>query len=110
MENLRQLRKSFKMSQRQLAEVFGVSQSQIQSYEKGAYEPDIKTMKLMAEFFNTSVDYLIGNADIKRKIRPATEYYLSMEEKDFVDTFRNLRPNQRRCLLLFLDALQGNEQ
>ena len=109
MENLRKLRESRKLSQQKLANHFDLAQSQIQSYETGAYEPDINTLKQIAEFFDTSVDYLIGRTDIMRRIEPVSKYSLNDAEKDLVDRFRRLLSNQRRSLVLFLDSLDVQE-
>ena len=106
MENLRKLRESHKISQQKLADQFDLAQSQIQSYETGAYEPDISTLKQLADYFETSVDFLIGRTDVRRKIEPVEEYSLNGEEKEFVNRFRLLLPKQRRSLSLFLDTLE----
>jgi len=106
-KNLRELRESCGLSQQKLAVHLDLAQSQIQSYEKGAYEPDIGTLKRMADFFDVSVDYIIGRTDIKRKIELMTENELNDTEQDIVNRFRRSPPKQRRCFLLFLDALSG---
>lgn len=59
-KNLKKLRKLFGVSQQQLADVIGVSQQSINKYENHNIEPDIETLIAMADYFNTSVDYLIG--------------------------------------------------
>lgn len=59
-ENLKKLRNKFNISQQQLADVIGVSQQSINKYENHYIEPDIETLKNMATFFNTSIDYLVG--------------------------------------------------
>lgn len=59
-ENLKKLRNKFNISQQQLADVIGVSQQSINKYENHNIEPDIETLKNMATFFNTSIDYLVG--------------------------------------------------
>jgi transcriptional regulator with XRE-family HTH domain len=107
MENLRLLRESYRMSQQKLAEQFDLAQSQIQSYETGAYEPDIATLGKLADYFNTSIDYLVGRTEIRRKIEPAEEYLLNGEEKALVDTFRGIAPNQRKSLSMFVETLTG---
>ncbi|MGN0530228.1 MAG: helix-turn-helix transcriptional regulator [Eubacterium sp.] len=58
--NLKKLRNEFNISQQQLADVIGVSQQSINKYENHNIEPDIETLKNMAKFFNTSIDYLVG--------------------------------------------------
>lgn len=63
MENLKKLRLERKLSQQKLAENFGITQQAIYNYENGITEPDIYMLKKMAEFFHTTVDYLIGNSE-----------------------------------------------
>ena len=51
------------MSQQQLALKLNLSQQTIYKYENQITEPDITTLINLADYFNTSVDYLIGNTD-----------------------------------------------
>ena len=62
-ERLKLLRKQFKLSQRDLAAQTGINSSSIAMYEQGKREPGISTIKLFANYFNVSVDYLIGSSD-----------------------------------------------
>lgn len=59
-ERLKELRTEFNISQQQLADVIGVSQQSINKYENHNVEPDIETLKAMANYFNVSIDYLVG--------------------------------------------------
>ena len=59
-ERLKKLRTEFNISQQQLADVIGVSQQSINKYENHNVEPDIETLKAMANYFNVSIDYLVG--------------------------------------------------
>ena len=68
LENLKSLRKAAAISQKQLADAIGVSQQSINKYEYHNIEPDIGTLIRIADFFDTSVDYLIGHTTICRKI------------------------------------------
>lgn len=65
--NLKKLRNEFNISQQQLADVIGVSQQSINKYENHNIEPDIETLKTMAKFFNTSIDYLVGYKESETK-------------------------------------------
>lgn len=107
MQNLRLLRDEYKLSQLKLAEQFNLAQSQIQSYEAGTYEPDIAMLKALADFFEVSVDFLIGRTTIRRMAEPVEEYALNAEEQTLVDRCRGLLPNQRRSLAMFIDTLAG---
>lgn len=59
LQNLRKLRKERHLTQEETARIFNVSATSYINWEKGTFEPDIKTLSKMADFFNTSVDYII---------------------------------------------------
>lgn len=59
-KNLKALRKEYNISQQQLANIVGVSQQSINKYENHNVEPDIETLKAIATFFNTTIDFLVG--------------------------------------------------
>ncbi|HCR82806.1 MAG TPA: XRE family transcriptional regulator [Lachnospiraceae bacterium] len=106
MHNLRLLREERKLSQQKLAVEFDIAQSQIQNYETGGYQPDIDTLNKYADFFDVSVDFLLGRTDIRRKPEAVKEYDLNTKEQELVDRYRSLRPNQRQSLALFFDTLE----
>jgi transcriptional regulator with XRE-family HTH domain len=62
-ERLAELRKKHKMTQQELANKLGVSRGTIGMYEIGQREPDAETLKKIADFFNTTTDYLLGRTD-----------------------------------------------
>lgn len=59
-ENLRELRKAHKLTQEQLAEAMGVTVGAVSKWESGMSTPDIALIMDLAEFFETSVDVLLG--------------------------------------------------
>lgn len=61
LENLKRLRELSGTTQRQLAEAIGVSQQSVNKYENHNIEPDIETLIRIADYFNTSVDCVIGH-------------------------------------------------
>jgi len=61
---LRELRKSRKLTQEELAKELEVHQMTISQWERDAREPDIKTLKKIAEFFGVTVGYLVGAEQI----------------------------------------------
>ena len=65
-ERLISLRKEKKLTQYSLAEQLEFSRGQIGNYEQGTREPDQLTLLKIANFFNVSVDYLIGKSNIKQ--------------------------------------------
>lgn len=61
MKNLKFLRESRSLNQRQFADAMKLSPRRISTYETGEVEPDIQTLMQFADFFGVSVDYLIGH-------------------------------------------------
>lgn len=54
------LRKNRKLTQQDLADEMKVSTAAVCKWETGASIPDINTLCLLADFFNVSVDYILG--------------------------------------------------
>lgn len=90
LENLRKLRTEAGVTQKQLADAISVSQQSINKYENHNIEPDIRTMILIADFFHTSVDYLIGHG--------VQSSELSAEEHHMLDEYRRLSRSQQQCV------------
>ena len=63
MVRLRELRKSKKLSMKAFGEIFNLSESTISLYENGKHDPDIETIIQFANYFNVSIDYLVGRTD-----------------------------------------------
>ncbi len=69
---LKQLRLEHSITQKELASVLNVSQNAIFNWENEKREPPIDTIIKIAEYFNVSVDYLMGtNTDTP--IQPSTK-------------------------------------
>ena len=62
---IRDLREDRDLTQKQIAELLGMSQTGYSKYETG--ENDIPTSILikLADFYGTTTDYLLGRTDIK---------------------------------------------
>ena len=62
---LKELRKSAKISQVKLQIDTGIEQALISKYESGKRIPPTETLIILSEYFNVSIDYLIGRTDKK---------------------------------------------
>lgn len=60
METLKILREQKKITQEDLSKEINIKRQCISKYENGIVEPNIETLKKLANFFDVSVDYLIG--------------------------------------------------
>ena len=83
--NLRYLREARDMKQRQVAEALGVSRSAYTNYEAGARCPDADMLTKMADFFEISVDEILGHTPKQSK-----DFRLQPRELMLVKKFRAL--------------------
>ena len=60
---LKKLREEKGLKQSDLAKIFNISPSSIGMYETDKREPDDELKLKFAEYFNVSIDYLMGNTD-----------------------------------------------
>lgn len=60
-KNLAKIRKEFAKTQKDMAEILNISKPTYNHYESGRYEPSLETMVKLADYFNCSVDYLLGH-------------------------------------------------
>ena len=68
--NIRNLREDHDYRQRQLADILHVSQNTYSQYENGVIELTAEKLLLLADFYNVSVDYLLGRTSDPRPIEP----------------------------------------
>lgn len=62
---LRKLRKEKKISQNELGKILNLSQRTISSYENSERFPDEITLNNIADYFNVSMDYLLGRSKLR---------------------------------------------
>ena len=63
-QRIKDLMKSEKLTQMQLAHALEVGQSSISDWLNSKIEPSIENLWKLADFFDVSVDYLIGRKEI----------------------------------------------
>ena len=64
-EKLKNLRKTHKITQEELAKIINVERSSIGKYESANTIPSNDTLIKIAEYFNVSTDYLLGKTNVK---------------------------------------------
>ncbi len=84
MKKLRELRKKHKLSMKEFGTIFGLSESTISLYETGKREPDISTLVRMSEYFNISVDELLGRTYTNKN----NDEFISEHEKLLLTAYR----------------------
>ena len=94
--NLKMLRNKKGISQQKLADTVGVTQQTINRYENNDTEPDIDTLIKFAEYFETSVDFLIGYTE------PVSSSELNKDESNLINSYRQLSKRQKSSIRMIL--------
>lgn len=62
-QRLRRLRKEKDLTIRQMAKQFNIGKTTVANYEKDDRKPDYEMIRKFAEYFDVTVDYLVGRTD-----------------------------------------------
>lgn len=98
--NIKAIRERNNLTQKDCADIFGVTLRAWQTYEQGVSEPKYEMLCKIADYFNTSLDNLLGREKKPKKITPTDaeleaallEAYRTFPEdvrRDFLDSIRN---------------------
>jgi HTH-type transcriptional regulator, competence development regulator len=69
-----ELRKAKKLRQEDIAKILGIARTTYAMYEQGNREPDFDTLNKLADYFEVTIDYLLGR---KEKVKTKED---SLEE------------------------------
>ncbi len=110
MENLKKLRIAFGLSQKGLAEVLGTNQQSVHRYENGSYKPNISTLIKLAEYFDTTIDFLVGRTslnqtNLNQRVEVVEKYELNCQESNIIDKYRGFSIAHQNLISTILEAL-----
>ena len=104
---LRELREEKDILQVELAKKLNITSQSLSQYELGKRMPDIEMIDRLANFFNVSVDYLLGRTDIKEPIKNI----VSEKQQDYssntesINT-QDLSPESQEDLKKYIELLK----
>ena len=96
---MKKLRDEKGLKQIDIAEMLGVSRTTYTQYETEKSEPDLRTVARLADFFEVSVDYLLGKTTIRTPIETIAAHHdgdeFTEEELEDIEQFRKFVKSQR---------------
>ncbi|MGN0342568.1 MAG: helix-turn-helix domain-containing protein [Roseburia sp.] len=82
------------MTQKELADILHISASTLNGYIKKGKEPDYAILIRLANYFNTTTDYLLGRSNM----RTASDQPLSLLEGELIGIYRRLPDEQQQIV------------
>lgn len=103
---LRELRLSKNLTLKALAEDLGLKESALSKYERSEREPNIDMLITFANYFDVSVDYLIGKTDFKSNDSQAISKELGLSEQS-IEVLKKLSASKSFPTINNLDLLEA---
>ena len=95
MNNLKSLRAANNKTQKQVANILGITQAAYAMYENGARSLPIDVIKTLADYFCVSVDYLLGRPEAPQPI----------EQPRFIMLYNSLSATQQEKVIAYMEGL-----
>ncbi len=101
-DRLKKLRDENNVSQFDLSNYLGISQQALSKWENEKTEPDNDSLVKIANYFNVSTDYLLGNSESKQIEKP----YDNDLEKVLFSKAKDLSDEDKKAVLGIINALK----
>lgn len=105
LENLKKLRESKNITQVKLSVDLGVTQELISRYELGSSFPQPNMLIKLANYFNCSVDYLLGITDIPTPVKYLTSNSEAVKSAELYSKYCALSNEDKKYFDKFLEFL-----
>lgn len=103
LSKLKELRSEKNISQIDVANELNISQKAYSFYERGEREPNLKMLIELSNFFNVTIDYLLGQENEKL-------YAVSDEEYKIIKKYKKLTEKNKGKIEERIDTLIENQQ
>lgn len=71
---IKDLRQDLDIKQKEIASYLGIDQSTYSDYENGKLNIPIDALIKLSDYYNTSIDYLVGKTDIKKSYKKSKNF------------------------------------
>ena len=78
-QRIKLLREENNLTQEQFGKIFGMVKSTVSLYESGKSNPDDETKKKIADYFDVSIDWLLGRTDERNTVDKIIRNYKKQE-------------------------------
>lgn len=78
---LKEIRKTAKLTQNDIANVLGITREAYGMYESGKRQISLKVLDDLAQYYNVSIDYLVGRVDSEKEEMELLEAYRKLDSR-----------------------------
>ena len=105
---LKRLRKSAGHSNIvELCKILGISQTAYASYESGKRKPSTSQLIMIADYYNVSIDYILGRKSGNPIELIAKQYGMDDDEKEMLYNYLDLSINERKNIVSAMKLLMS---
>lgn len=105
-DRLKTLRETEKLTQEEMGKICSVSKANISKYESNLIHPPLDTLRIIAEHFNVTIDYLLGFTSEKNKNLELEDEYIAVLHSAKIN---NITPERLKRLIDFLNDQDNKE-
>ncbi|WP_196592956.1 helix-turn-helix domain-containing protein [Pectinatus sottacetonis] len=106
MNRLKELRRKKGLYQKDLAKILNISQGALSGYETERYQPDPQMLKKLANYFEVTIDYLLGRCDdVAMNFSKTKELTKIIAEDEYTIHGRVIPFQERQRLIKIIEAV-----
>ena len=106
---MKKIREKRNITQIRLSTGIDVSQETISAYESGRAMPSAETLVRIADFLNTSTDYLLGRIDKDIPFKQIMNEIVDEDINYLLNNYACLNQSQKKDLLWFSEAVKSKK-
>lgn len=100
-DRLKELRQQKQLTQNEFASILGIGRTTLSHYELNNREPDFEILEKIANYFDVSIDYLVGRSNIKT----FDEYVFDTDFKALSEKLALATPESKKIAVRMLDSI-----
>ncbi len=109
MNRIKELREKRNITQIRLGTEIEVSQETISAYENGRAEPKLEKLIRIADFLNTTTDYLLGRTDNDSPLIDLTYKIVDEQLNELLNNYARLNFPQKKDLVWYSNAIEKKD-
>lgn len=103
-KNIKLLREKYRLSQKELAAIAGVSDKAVSTWERGLKEPRMGAIQKIADHFGIKKSNLIEDGGIQSiTLASKASIEFTQDEVEIIKKYRRLTPEGKKTVLTILD-------